>query len=61
MVHVLAFSGSLRKGSFNTRLLHVAAEMLPESMTMEIFDLSPFPFYNEDLPPIRCTNMDIEL
>jgi chromate reductase, NAD(P)H dehydrogenase (quinone) len=48
-VHVLAFSGSLRKESYNTRLLHIAQEMLPEAMTMEIFDLSPLPMYNEDV------------
>lgn len=49
MVHVLAFSGSLRKNSLNTRLLHIAAGMLPDNMTLEIFDLSPIPMYNEDV------------
>ncbi len=48
-IHVLGFSGSLRKASFNAGMLRAAMEVLPESMTLEIFDLSPIPFYNEDL------------
>jgi chromate reductase len=48
-VHVLGFSGSLRKNSFNTGLLRAAREMLPEGMTLEIFDLSPIPLFNQDL------------
>ncbi|MFO7323282.1 MAG: NAD(P)H-dependent oxidoreductase [Chloroflexota bacterium] len=48
-IHVLGFSGSLRKGSYNTRLLHIAKDMLPQGMTLEIFDLSPIPLYNEDV------------
>lgn len=48
-LHLLAFSGSLRKGSLNTRLLHLAEGLLPDGLTMEIFDLSPLPFYNEDV------------
>jgi chromate reductase len=46
---ILGFSGSLRKGSYNTALLRVAAELMPASMTLEIFDLAPLPFYNSDL------------
>ncbi len=49
LIHVLGFSGSLRKASFNAGLLRAAMEVLPESMTLEIYDLSPLPFYNEDL------------
>jgi chromate reductase, NAD(P)H dehydrogenase (quinone) len=48
-VHVLGFSGSLRKGSYNTGLLRAALEMLPEGMTLEIFDLAPIPLFNQDL------------
>lgn len=48
-LHILAFSGSLRRMSWNTRLLHVAKGLLPVDMTMEIFDLAPIPLYNEDL------------
>jgi chromate reductase len=48
-VHILAFSGSLRKASYNTRVLHIAQELLPEDTTLEIFDISPIPLYNEDV------------
>lgn len=47
-VHVLGFAGSLRKRSYNRGLLRAASEMLPEGMTLDIYDLSPLPLYNED-------------
>lgn len=48
-IHVLGISGSLRKGSYNTALLNAAKELLPEGMTLEKFDLSAIPPYNEDI------------
>jgi chromate reductase, NAD(P)H dehydrogenase (quinone) len=48
-IHVLGFAGSLRTGSFNKALLRAAAELLPEGMTLEIFDLAPIPMYNADI------------
>lgn len=48
-IHVLAFSGSLRKASFNTSLLREAATLLPEGMRLDLFDLTPLPFYNGDV------------
>ncbi len=48
-IHVLGFSGSLRKASYNAGLLRAAQEALPEDMTLEIFDLAPIPLYNEEL------------
>ena len=48
-IHVLGFSGSLRKASFNSGLLRTAMEQLPVDMTLEVFDLAPIPFYNEEL------------
>jgi chromate reductase len=48
-IHVLGFSGSLRKGSYNTALLSTAVELLPEGMTLETFDLSNIPLYNDDV------------
>lgn len=48
-LHILGFSGSLRAGSYNTRLLHIAREKLPPNMELEIFDLAPLPFYNADV------------
>lgn len=57
-VHVLAISGSLREDSYNTALLHTAAESLPAGMTMEIVTLDNIPMYHPDIekqygfPPI---------
>lgn len=48
-VHVLGMSGSLRRQSFNTALLHTAEALLPEGMTLEVFDLAPIPLYNGDV------------
>jgi chromate reductase len=45
---VLGISGSLRKGSYNTALLHAAIALMPPGMTMEVFDLSPLPMFNQD-------------
>lgn len=39
-LQVLGFSGSLRKGSYNSTALRAARELLPEGMTLEIFDLA---------------------
>jgi chromate reductase, NAD(P)H dehydrogenase (quinone) len=47
-IHVLGFSGSLRKASYNSALLRAAAELLPAGMTLETFDLAPIPLYNPD-------------
>jgi chromate reductase len=48
LFHVLAISGSLRKASYNTALLRVAAEILPPGMMLETLDLSPLPMFNQD-------------
>ena len=48
-IHVLGFSGSLRQASLNSALLRAADELLPEGNTLEIFDLSAIPLYNDDL------------
>jgi chromate reductase, NAD(P)H dehydrogenase (quinone) len=59
ILHVLGISGSLRKASYNTALLHAAQELAPPDVTIEIFDLSPLPLYNEDVkaagfpPPVQ--------
>lgn len=48
-INVLGISGSLRRASYNTRLLHAAQELLPEGMTLEIFErLGEIPLYNAD-------------
>jgi chromate reductase len=46
---ILGFAGSLRKGSYNKSLLRSAAQLLPSETSLEIFDLSDIPPYNQDL------------
>ena len=48
-VRVLGFAGSLRRGSTNRGLLRVAADLLPEGMSLDVFDLGPIPLYNADV------------
>ncbi len=48
-IRILGISGSLRKASTNTGLLRAAADLLPEGMTLETFDLAPIGPYNEDV------------
>ncbi len=49
MTKILGISGSLRRGSHNTRLLEAAAELLPEGVELELFDgLKAVPPYDED-------------
>jgi chromate reductase, NAD(P)H dehydrogenase (quinone) len=49
MIKVVAMSGSLRKGSYNTALLRTAAELMPSGSTLEIVAIDDFPLYNGDL------------
>jgi chromate reductase len=47
---VLGIAGSLRRESFNRKLLANAADVLPEDATLEIWDgLADVPPYNDDL------------
>lgn len=46
---ILGISGSLRKDSFNTKLLHEAALLLDEGVAMDFFDCGSLPLYNGDL------------
>jgi chromate reductase len=48
-IKVLGLSGSFRKGSFNTSMLHAAKELAPPGMTIEIYDYTDLPLYNDDL------------
>lgn len=48
-VKILGIAGSLRQGSYNRRLLDVAASLLPADATLEIFDLHGIPLYNQDV------------
>lgn len=48
-IHVLGISGSLRQNSTNTGLLRAAQELLPEGMTLEIYDIRGIPLYDNDV------------
>ncbi len=49
MTKILGISGSLRRGSYNTRLLEAAAELLPEDAEFQLYDgLKAVPPYDED-------------
>jgi chromate reductase, NAD(P)H dehydrogenase (quinone) len=48
-IRVLGLSGSLRQASYNTALLRAAQELAPEGTTIEIYDLSSIPMYNDDV------------
>ena len=48
-IHVFAFAGSLRTGSYNRALLRAAQEVAPDDMTIRIFDLDDVPLFNADL------------
>ncbi|HLN88590.1 MAG TPA: NAD(P)H-dependent oxidoreductase [Candidatus Binatia bacterium] len=55
-IKVLAFAGSLRKGSFNKALIKAAVELAPENMVIEVFDLEGIPPFNQEFetnPPQR--------
>ena len=46
---ILAFAGSLRKGSINKALLRAVQEHAPEGMEIGIFDIGGIPLFNQDL------------
>jgi chromate reductase len=46
---MLGFAGSLRSGSYNKALLRAAVNLLPEDVTLEIFDIDGIPLFNQDL------------
>ena len=48
-IHWVGISGSLRKESFNTWLLHAVQELLPSGVTMDIISIADIPLYNADL------------
>ena len=48
-IRILGMSGSLRKGSYNSATLRAAAALAPQGTTIEIFDLSSIPLYNDDV------------
>jgi chromate reductase len=47
-IKVLAFAGSLRKGSYNKALVRAAVEVAPENVEIEVFDLEGIPPFNQE-------------
>jgi chromate reductase len=47
-IRILGISGSLRAGSYNTAALRAAAELAPQDVEIEIFDLNGLPMFNAD-------------
>ena len=48
-------AGSLRQGSYNRGLLRAAAELAPEWVEVQFFDIGTLPFFNED---VEATALD---
>ena len=46
---LLGISGSLRRASFNTALLHAAAELAPAGTELVIHDLHDLPLFDQDV------------
>lgn len=46
---ILAFCGSIRKGSYNKMLLTAAKELAGNDLDIEIYDISNIPLYNDDI------------
>jgi chromate reductase, NAD(P)H dehydrogenase (quinone) len=57
---IVAFAGSLRRGSFNRALIHAAQELAPDGMAIEPIEIGGLPFYNADVeaqgdpPPVAA-------
>jgi chromate reductase len=47
-VRILGIVGSLRRQSYNRGVLRAAAELAPEGVTIDIFDLHGIPLFSED-------------
>ena len=45
---ILGIAGSLRRQSYNRAALRAAAELVPEGVTLDTFELNGIPLFNED-------------
>jgi chromate reductase, NAD(P)H dehydrogenase (quinone) len=46
---ILGFVGSLREGSYNRKLMNIAADALPDGASLEVAEIGGLPLFNEDL------------
>ena len=49
MTRIAAFGGSLRRGAYNSSLLHAACELAPDDVEVTLVDVGTLPLYNADL------------
>ena len=59
-ITILGIAGSLRKTSYNRAALRAAQRLVPDGVTLEIFDLEGIPPFNQDLekePPARVAEL----
>ena len=47
-IRILGIAGSLRKGSYNLAALRAAQGLLPDGVSLAIFELDGIPLFNED-------------
>ncbi len=47
-IAILGIAGSLRKASFNRAALRAAQQLVPDGVSLEIFDLDGIPPFNQD-------------
>jgi chromate reductase len=47
-MNIIALSGSLRKGSSNTALVHALQAFAPENMQIEVVGIGDLPLFNQD-------------
>jgi chromate reductase len=47
-IRVIGISGSLRRDSYCTAILRTLRDQLPEQVTLDIFELTRIPLYNQD-------------
>ncbi len=48
-IKIVGMSGSLRRGSYNSALLRLAREVIPEGAELRLVSLADIPFYNGDV------------
>jgi len=48
-IEILAFAGSLRKGSYNKAVLRAAQDLAPDALHITTFDLQGIPLFNADV------------
>ncbi len=49
MAKIVGLAGSLRRESFNTKLLRAATELVPAGTSIEVATIEGIPLYNEDV------------